>query len=791
MNSVLVSPAKREKWLRRLRVGLLCLALLAGSWKFLEVVHEHYPIQHWLFWRYASYWGLLALMGASCLLGGGATLGLLGLALPRAERWLMSFALGVYLWFVVTFVAGIFGLLGPVFALALPVALTMLGAPRALRRGRRLVPVYRRALRGGFHGSPGSLVLAPLALFGLLLVYVPILTPENVAADSYWYHLTLAQHNAAQGAIARSAEGSFVAAYPQLATTLYTWAFMLPRTAFFDRIEIAAHMEFLLFLWTLVGVGVLARRVVPRRAIGFTWAAIFLFPGLFLYDSNLSVAADHVLAFWGPPIFLALLRAWPRLAPGAAVLLGVTLSGAALTKYQAGTLIAVPVLAIAGRAVFLSLRRTAGGRRLLPVRGALIVGGAALVCTAPHWLKNFIWYGDPFYPMLHARLDVRPWSPDAATYMNAVFADAFWRPSGTLSERLIETGKALFTFSFIPHDWGGFHGKVPVFGSLFTLTTVCLPFVGAGRRLWALAVTTYVGVFAWYWISHQDRYLQALLPWMAAVTGATLVKIWESGLAARVCATALITVQVAWGSDVPFLPTHALINTSPFRKVLDLAATGYQKNYVERLRSFTWWHHIKPKLPTEAKVLIHGDLGPLGLGRPIVSDMIGWQGGISYGRHRSPAELHSMLKSFGVTHVIWLPDWGPRWNSFADDLVFYSFANQHLVDRWAHGSHQVGRLPDHAPTAEPFGLVLYWGSGKSYDSGLYRMDALTVPGYGRHARSEYPAPIRSSSDAATLVDAAAFVVLEANAPSPPSLEAFTLVMHRGDHDLWARRQASE
>ncbi|MBI3206953.1 MAG: hypothetical protein HYZ29_35780 [Myxococcales bacterium] len=769
---------------------LLATLLVAGASKFLFVVHEHYPVQHWLFWRYVSYWGSVAAFGSSCFLGGGAILAWLGARLPRAERWLMSFALGVYAWFFATFLAGVLGLLGPVFSFLLPLGLAALGFRRGLRLGRRLFPAYRNALRRGPALSAGGALLAALAVVGLLLLYIPILTPENIAADSYWYHLTLAQHHAAQGAIRRSAEGSFVAAYPQLATVLYTWAFMLPRTAFFDRIEIAAHTEFLLFLWTLVGIGVLARRLVPRRSVGFTWAAALLFPGLYLYDSSLSTAADHVLAFWGPPIALALLRCWHSLDRRACAVLAVMLAGAALTKYQAGTLIVLPILAVTCRAGYLALRAGTGRERVTVVGGLGLLGALVLGLTAPHWLKNLIWYGDPFYPMLHARLPSRPWSADAEIYMKAVFADAFWRPTGTLSQRLLETSKALLTFSFEPHDWGGFHGKVPVFGSLFTLTTLCLPFVRGHRRLWALTGLTYGGVFLWYWITHQDRYLQALLPWMAAVTAAMLVKLWQSGAAVRVAAASLLALQVAWGSDVPFIPTHALINTSPYRKVLDLAATGYRRNYTERFRAFPWWHEIKPRLPATAKVLVHGDLGPLGLGRPIVSDMIGWQGGISYGRHRSPAELHALLRSFGVTHAVWLPNWGPRWNSVADDLVFYVFVHRHLVERFNSGQHQVGRVSELPPRSEPFGLVLYWGSGKSYASGLFHVESLTVPGYGKHERSEYPPPLSTADDASALARDAEFVVLETETPGAPDLSEFERVMVRGNQEIWARRAES-
>ena len=41
-----------------------------------------------------------------------------------------------------------------------------------------------------------------------------------------------------------------------------------------------------------------------------TWIAMFLFPGIFLYDSNLHAGADHIAALFCIPLVLALLRVW-------------------------------------------------------------------------------------------------------------------------------------------------------------------------------------------------------------------------------------------------------------------------------------------------------------------------------------------------------------------------------------------------------------------------------------------------------------------------------------------------
>jgi hypothetical protein len=772
----------RDKLAIARRVAVVA-ALLAAVAVLFATVNRFYPVGRWLFWRYAFHAAVALVFGAACWLSGAAVRRRLGLVLPRGEREVISFALGLYLFFLVVFLGGLLHLLHPAFAVAVPIALIGVGLPGALRAGRRVLPVLRRGRRRPWSALTVLLVLGGLA--GLVLVYIPILTPENAAADARWYHLVQAEHNVAQGAIARLPEGSFVGAYPQLATTLYTWAFLLPRTTLFDRIELAAHVELMIFLWTLAGVGVLTARVLARRHVGGAWAAIFLFPGIFLYDSNLSIAADHILAFWAPPIFLTLLRAWPRLEPRRCLALAVMLAGAALTKFQAGCLVLIPALAIFARALWLSARTR---RHLLRWwRGPLLAAGGVLLFSAPLWAKNLLWYHDPFYPLLHGVFPSRPWTADASRYFNTIFRDNLWRPTGTPADRWAQTARALFTFSFDPHDWAAFHGKVPVFGSLFTLTSLALPFVRARPRLWGLVGCSYGALLIWFLGSHQDRYLQAFLPWMAAVTAAVIALCWEQGRAARVGVTALVALQVIWGGDVPFIPTHAFISTTPYKTVVDFLGSGYRGEHRERLRPYSPWPEISRTLPKGTKALVHGDLGPLGLGHMTVTDMTGWQGGISYGRFKSPAEMHAALVAMGVTHIIWLPDWTPGLCSVADDLVFYDFVEQYTEGGWTVGAHRIARLSQAPPPATEPRLVLVLGTGNPYRSGLHPVDALTVPDYGMHDPGEYPLPVRGGNgDEASLIGHAGYVVFDSALPHRPNLDAFKLVMRRRQYELWAR-----
>ena len=256
-------------------------------------------------------------------------------------------------------------------------------------------------------------------------------------------------------------------------------------------------------------------------------------------------------------------------------------------------------------------------------RGPLLAGAIGLLLTAPHWLKNAIWYGDPVFPYLHPVLGSR-WPVEAHELFEYWFKKhevAPWQPKGTtLLARLGETGALTVGFSFKPHDWSHFHGKVPVFGSLFTLLLPVLALARQrSRALIGLVVAAHMAVFIWYWTLHQDRYLQIAVPWMAAATAALLTLAWRSHPFARVGVVTLVGVQIIWGGDAPFIPAHAMC-TSSIKKAVDLLGQGYKKNYESRLDWSDSLNQLDQKLPEDATVLLHEVNPRLGVFRPVVSD---------------------------------------------------------------------------------------------------------------------------------------------------------------------------
>jgi hypothetical protein len=792
-----------DRGLRLLERGgivLVPLLLLGGAALFARFVHGFYPIQKWLFWRYAGYWLLCAVWSAACVSAGHLTLKLtLRRPLPILEHVSTSFAVGTFEFFFLMALAGLLKLYNAALFVALP--LVMLGAG-IMPLKRYATRAYRGLRRRRRTAPPAPLWTYAALAFGLLgvcMVYFVILTPDNIQFDARWKHLALAEDYVASGGIRRFPEGQTVETYPHLATFIYTWAFLLPRGLLFDKVELAAHMEFFGFLWTLVAIPATVRLLVPRalrpHALHVTWAARFLFPGIFLYDSGLSGGGDHIAAIFALPAFTLLIRAYRDLSPRVIALLMMMLAGGGLAKYTGAiVLVPFPAVALGLRTLWLgyqSIRgRIGADLRRRWYLGPLAAVGFGLLWTAPHWAKNWVYYGDPLYPSLHKYLTLRPWTEDAADLFEWGYKDfQFWRPERSL-RGVIETLKVLYNFSFIPNDWPRFHGKLPVFGSLFTLLLATLPFLRGTKRIWALAGYVHLGILCWYWTHHQDRYLQTIVPQMAAVTAAILALLWHAGgrsrlavAGTRVAAGALIGVQVVWAGDVYFIPTHAMIK-SPIKAVVDLLATGYAKRYDQRYQVYPSFQAIAKALPPGARVLLHDNHVHLGIGAESVSDWGGWQFGISYGRLRSPREVWDLLRGMGVTHVAWDNQVSKGWDSVAGDLVFFDFALKRTAKPSKHGGMtlaEMGPRPAEGPLPS---TVAYLGCNDTYRSGLYELADLTVPVFGPKSRS-YPAPRRAGpprgASAEELAGAAAFVVLDPKCqPSLPASErnSFTLAAKR-------------
>jgi hypothetical protein len=781
----------------RLRAGLLATALLAACAILLSVVHRHYPLQHWLVLRYLGYWLLSACFSLACtVLGFGALRRVLGRVLPIREQLALSFPLGLLGYFWLAFVAGLLGLYGTAFFVLAPALMLGVGARPAYRYARRFFRHVRAARARPPSRRPAfALYRYPVLALGLVslgLIYFSILSPINASYDARWYHLPLAEEYAHAGGIFRFPEGWVMGSYPQLTSLIFAWAFQMPGRLF-DQVCLSAHLEYWVFLWTLFAVPALVRRLLPRAwrprpRAALSWVAVFLFPGLYLYDSSLNLSADHVAALWGIPIFLMLLRAWPALSARECAVLAALMAGALLTKYTAVLIVAPPVLALCARAAWLAVRRLPGGATAA-MRGTGVAAVVGVVLTSAHWLKNWVWYGDPLYPQLHALLELRPWVADANIPYHFDIAVP-WHPSRDLAG-VLETLQVTLTYSFVHHDWAELHGKAPVFGFLFTLTLLCLPFLGRVKRLWGLYGAGHLGVFLWYSISWQDRYLQVLVPWMAVAVAATLTLAWRLHVGSRLAAVLLVGAQVLWGSDVYFFTTHRLIG-SPVLAAVELINSGRKQDYEQRFRIFDDNVGVREALPASAVVLAHESRQTFGLGRRRVHDRPGTQGSLYYQTFASPRALHDRLRALGVTHLAFRMPEGI--SAVAADLVFYDFAVRHTAGARRAGAWTVAELPKPPPSSKRFGRHVAWlACDGTYAAGSYRLEDLAVSPFD--PRRPYPRPRQALTPGAPLdlaLEGADYLVFDARcfpALTGAQLAKFAPLTRRGSATLLARRRS--
>lgn len=770
-----------------LRPKLLAALLAIGAVVILATVNRHQPVGGWLFWTYVQIWILVGLFTAACA---GVGLRLLALfragGLPSGERTLLALGLGLATFALGLQGFGLCGLLGPIFFFGWPLALVAVGWSPLRRAVRGHGRIIRRVLHTAT--TPGPLRTATLffGAAGLALVYLAVMTPENISYDARWYHMGLAEEYMVRGRIEPSAERSFMAALPQFATYLYTWAFLFPGASPFVRIELAAHLEFAIFLWTLAGIPLLLRRALPGARISHAWAAVFLFPGILLYDSSLCGGADHIVAFWAIPLTLAVWRARRNLAPPACLLAATFALGALLTKYQAISLVVPAAVAMMATAVRLSVaagRARGFAAAVSAWRGPMLAALWGLALGATHLVKNWVWYGDPIYPVLARILGGRSWNPSGD------LSEPRWITQGPLLHQLWEALLAVFSFAFVSHDWPRFHGDWPVFGFLFSVMLVALPTLRAPRRVLELFAVAAGGVFLWFLSYHQDRYLQILLPLMVVATVAALALAWRMGNAVRAAVVGLVVLQVVWGIGIYTFPGHTMAGRAPIHATIDFVAAAAHGEDGSRMASYREIDRVGEILPLDARVLVH-EFGPrLGLARSVLTDALPRQTVIDYAKLPSAADAWRLLHSLGATHVLWQTGVSDGGDSYAADLRFFDLAVRHGVGARVVGPFTVARLPEISPpAAEDPEMVAYFSCTRQHRPGLYRWRDLDIAGLSGPLLPVEPLRSTALPDVEAIVEKARYVVRDSRCPAPavpPSqTPRFVRAAHRDGVDLY-------
>jgi hypothetical protein len=548
--------------------------------------------------------------------------------------------------------------------------------------------------------------------------------------------------------------GNYHGGLPHLASLLYTWAYLVPGLELAERWMLVLHIEFAIVLWTLAGVAAAVRRMLGDFELRGSWAAFFLFPGILVYDSNLGGSADHVLAFFSIAVLLATLRVLRSFAGGAWVLLGVASAGALLTKYQAFYILLPVAILVAGRWLRSVLPLVLGGcenpayrTQLLRAPAWLVGTGSALL--APQFVKNWIFYHNPLYPLMQ-RVFVHstPSVKNGWLLVDQIYTDAAWIPTGTLRDKLAHAAELFFTFSFQPHYT--FNGNVPAFGSLFTLLLPAIALVASRRRIAVAALIGSMAILLWGYTYNVDRNLQTFMPILAGVVGALIVDLWRVGGVARVGLIPLCALQIGWGADAAFYSSKDRLSSS-----INLISSTFDGKATTRFKHFRETYvSIGKALPRRATLLLHTTHVSLGIDRDVILDWAGFQGLISYAEIRTPRELFDRYRALGITHMLDESNRRPA-PSKQEDVLFHTFIKRHGRRSRLYGGYRLTTMPGRPPPEEPPYRVLSLGLG-SYADGLYPIESLdTIESLPPHLRSfKDPAVPLTADNEQALIDRA-------------------------------------
>lgn len=786
------------------RLGALLAGVLAiwGTWTYGAALDRTYPVKDWLFWRIALLWLYNLVLVAACTSFGHLVVSrLVREELPALETLVHSMATGLLGFALAMYVGGALGWYHLWFAIALPVAFIAAGAVPFWRFCRRAIAEWK-ANRG--HGAPAPLAAAigtAAAVYGVIclaLVYLPLITPDAIEFDAAWSHLVVAQDYAHAGRIVPFV-ADYARALPALTSVVHTWGWLLPVPYLTQRWTMPLHTEFMVVLWTLAGIAAAVRWLLDDEPIRWTWVAFFLFPSIFVYDKNIGGAADHFLAFFVPPLFLATGRAIRRFERGWCVLVGAYAAGAFLTKYQALYPIAGVGLAfVVGWAwhVVGRLRDRRSGQPDKPDRaswralvvGPLLVLAAGVLLGSANVVRNWIFYRDPVYPLaLHVFTHARPTTPHAAFYVESLYKGYGWRPHGGLWHRLQNACQIFATFSFKPHY--SFTKNWPDFGGLFTFSLPLLLFIGRRPRIWLGALAASAGVFVWAAIYYVDRNLQCMVPLLVAVTCAILIRAWQLGWLARAGIVPLVALQLIWGGDALFYSQRSRIDSA-----MKLISSGYDgRRKGERFEYGKAWRDINRALPPDATLVIHNLRRTLGIKARVWEDMPGQQGKILYEGLRSPRELYDYYRKLGVTNLLHIPGARPICSKH-DDTLFNAFINTRAVTHRRFGGYELLTLTNLPPPGDHPWKVAALGL-RGYRDGLYGIVQMQVYECLPRDMQHYPHPVeampRDPAAVAALFGKADAVVVGRRArlttPERNNLATFRRIASYADHTIYMRR----
>ncbi len=440
--------------------------------------------------------------------------------LSDGERLVVAFAVGCFVVYLGVFAIGplrldalsMWGLAAACLAAAVP------GLRRMEWRS------FSAALRSEARDARGEpwraflwLVAAVVGLSALLQGMAP---PNDY--DSLMYHLSFPLYDIERGYvdIAWDRRAAFVAFFPVLMENLSRFALAVMNDG------VAQMLHGLFGFVAAAGTALLLRRVGLSKTVALLGAVLFLVCRVVIWEmatpeTDVPLAAYAVLA-------LVVYLAWREdHGVGLGVLFGMMVGGAILTKYI-GFLVALsfgPLLIYD-----FAVRRRAWFRGLV---GPL----AALVTISPHLIHNFLYTGNPIFPLFNPLFN-----PGGPAFMTNV---PEWGGTGRGIVDLIATPWNVFV---VPMHY--FDGMV--FGAPYLLALAPLILLDRQRLArWGPPLATLpVAYLLWFYsLSQAVRLLLPLVPVLAAAAAAGAAALWQELRGRRLLRTALVAVAAVMAAN--------------------------------------------------------------------------------------------------------------------------------------------------------------------------------------------------------------------------------------------------
>lgn len=607
------------------------------------------------------------------LLGSGLWFGLAGVgsALRRAlcgprprslEIILVDAALGYGALSILLLVVGFAGAYSRPTMLGLFAGIVAAGAFFGMSAWRQDKPTVHAGMDDSLvvHGAVALIALA--AASNLMAALAP-----QTFYDALLYHLALPKLYLLRGAVVPTPENVF-SGLPLGAQMLYGLALALSGEDLAGLLHASFGLAAGLALWACM------RRSAGHRT-GVLAALLFYLCPLVLY-SSWSCGVDLAAAFYTTALLCAVTGVFGEPRPGAR---GTSIAVGLLAAFAVGAKLNALPVAAAAVSVYARFERRSG-------RGwesGLWAAGAFIAALAPWLIKDWWFYGNPFYPFLHeylGRLKPKDWPAflGAAGSRDLRAAFATWRGFADFAAYPFRC-----TLTFWPiGDWGGLV-LMP-----FAAVPLCLRWNLAGTDdreavAWRMtAAVAAVGVCAW-WVS--SSLVRFILPALPAIAGAEALAIekgaWPRGMKTALWCLALLGCLVGF--------------EAAWREGKNFGQWGYLRGEVSRdayLRlqrppygmppySAAMW--VNANVPEGARVLLLGESRGFRLERDFIAASVFDENPFwaAASAATDDDDLRRRLAALGVTHIL-LNVYQLHYRRNSAGVLPRALAGSDLVDRF-------------------------------------------------------------------------------------------------------------